>query len=196
MSARGIIGGAIGAIIASICYFLPLLLIFAGVSVAAGLVVSQYRPFFLLLGVLFVVFYILLNIYSKTQNSSCSFVEVSKKERKFVITTIFAFFTLFALINFLIIPMLDSTRGDKKVLENPETYRTVELKITGMTCPGCADVLERLLIKKTGVVNADVDYESGYARVVFDPAQISVDEIVETLKPYEVEVISELEVNK
>jgi len=92
--------------------------------------------------------------------------------------------------------MLDSTRGDKKVLENPETYRTVELKITGMTCPGCADVLERLLIKKTGVVNADVDYESGYARVVFDPAQISVDEIVETLKPYEVEVISELEVNK
>jgi len=82
MSARGIIGGAIGAIIASICYFLPLLLIFAGVSVAAGLVVSQYRPFFLLLGVLFVVFYILLNIYSKTQNSSCSFVEVSKKREE------------------------------------------------------------------------------------------------------------------
>jgi copper chaperone CopZ len=194
MSIRGAGGGAFGAFIASVCCLLPLLLVFAGVGVAAGLVVSQYRPFFLLLGTLFVGLYIVLNLYVKVQGS-CSFGEVIKKERRFVLTTIATFLFLLALVNLLVVPALGSMLAGEP--EEPEAYplKGVDLKISGMSCPSCADVLEEVLTGKAGVARAEVSYGEGSARVVFDPVQITVDEIIETLKPYRAEVISEWEVS-
>ena len=198
MSLRGAGGGAIGALIASVCCLLPVLLLIAGVSVTAGLTVSKYRPFFLLLGVLFVVFYILVNLHSRAQVCACSFKEIFMKERRFVLTTSGAFLALFVVINILILPLLTGIMdaGGAANLGNESSIKGVELKISGMTCPSCADVIEEVLIKKAGVLRAEVSYEEGKAAVLFNPDKISVDEIIETIKPYKAEVISEWEVNK
>ena len=197
MSLRGAGGGAIGAFIASVCCVIPILILIAGLNVAAGLTVSQYRPFFLFLGVLFVAFYILVNLHSRVQISTSSFREIFVRERGFVLTASGTFLGIFAAINVLIIPLLIGIVGaDAAILVNERPISGVELKISGMTCPSCADVIEEVLIKKAGVLRAEVSYEEGKAAVLFNPDKISVDEIIETIKPYKAEVISEWEVNK
>ena len=50
--------------------------------------------------------------------------------------------------------------------------KSVILKIQGMHCGGCAQSVKRLLEREPGVERADVAYESGEARVVFDPAML------------------------
>ena len=194
MSLRGAGGGAIGALIASLCCLLPLLLLIAGVSVTAGLTVSQYRPFFLLLGVLFVVFYILVNLHYRARVCACSFREVFMRERGFVLATSGAFLVLFTVINILIVPLLTGAMGGVENQVDAQSLRGVELKISGMTCPSCAEVIEEMLGEEAGIVRAEVSYENAKAVVIFDPGKISVDDIVEKVKPYKAEVVSEWEV--
>ena len=50
--------------------------------------------------------------------------------------------------------------------------KSVVLKIEGMHCGGCAQSVKRLLEREPGVQSAEVAYETGEARVQFDPAQL------------------------
>jgi P-type Cu+ transporter len=54
---------------------------------------------------------------------------------------------------------------------------TTELPITGMTCASCANRIERKLNKLDGV-SATVNYATEKARVEFDPAAVSPEELV------------------
>jgi len=54
---------------------------------------------------------------------------------------------------------------------------TAELPITGMTCASCANRIERTLNKLDGVT-ATVNYATEKARVEFDPAAVSPEELV------------------
>ena len=55
-----------------------------------------------------------------------------------------------------------------------ETARArVELSVDGMACEACASRLQAELRDPDGVLEADVDFASARARVVFDPAQVS-----------------------
>jgi copper chaperone CopZ len=47
---------------------------------------------------------------------------------------------------------------------------TVELRITGMTCDGCAQTIQRMLGREPGVRSVAVDWRQGRARVVIDGA--------------------------
>jgi Hg(II)-responsive transcriptional regulator len=47
--------------------------------------------------------------------------------------------------------------------------KTVELKIEGMHCDGCAATIERLLVREAGVKAANVSYAAGKARIFYDP---------------------------
>ncbi len=42
------------------------------------------------------------------------------------------------------------------------------LKVSGMTCGGCAGMVEKSLLKLDGVTTAKVDYKTGEARVEFN----------------------------
>ncbi|MFQ5795206.1 MAG: heavy-metal-associated domain-containing protein [Candidatus Bipolaricaulia bacterium] len=48
------------------------------------------------------------------------------------------------------------------------TQQKAKLKITGMTCQGCADTITRFLEKDEGVVKAEIDYGNGTGEVTFD----------------------------
>ncbi len=52
------------------------------------------------------------------------------------------------------------------------------LKISGMTCSGCAAMVEKGLLKVDGVKAAKVDSETGQAQVEFDSKRTTPEKIV------------------
>ncbi len=56
--------------------------------------------------------------------------------------------------------------------------KSVTFKIQGMHCGGCARTIQALLERATGVKSATVTFESGEARVIFDPVLIDAQRLV------------------
>lgn len=55
------------------------------------------------------------------------------------------------------------------------------LHISGMGCPACAWLLEKVLEKSQGVKDAQVSFGSDKARILYQPSQVSPKEIVKTI---------------
>jgi copper chaperone CopZ len=60
----------------------------------------------------------------------------------------------------------------------PAELSAVELKVSGMTCGGCADMVKQRLVKLEGVKAATVDYKSGDVQVEFDAKKTTPEKIV------------------
>lgn len=54
---------------------------------------------------------------------------------------------------------------------------SVQVKVDGMTCMGCVASVTRVLQGVKGVGNIEVSLEKGLARVEYDPAIASVDQL-------------------
>lgn len=63
-----------------------------------------------------------------------------------------------------------------------EQPKTVRLKIAGMTCGGCVIGTRKVLTRLPGVTKADVSYEKGEAVVTYDPAKVTVAQMVAAVK--------------
>ncbi len=61
-------------------------------------------------------------------------------------------------------------------------YATVEIPITGITCASCVSRNERALRTTPGVRAADVNIATERATVTYDPAQVTVADLVERIK--------------
>lgn len=55
--------------------------------------------------------------------------------------------------------------------------KSVTLKVEGMHCTGCASTIQTLLQRKDGVKKASASFEAGEARVLYDPAEVSEDQL-------------------
>jgi copper chaperone len=55
------------------------------------------------------------------------------------------------------------------------------LSVTGMTCGGCVNSVQRVLLALPGVQRAEVTLTPGQARVVYDPAQVGRAALVQTI---------------
>ena len=49
--------------------------------------------------------------------------------------------------------------------------KSLELKIEGMHCAGCADTITALVSRELGVKSVTVSHAAGRGRVLYDPAQ-------------------------
>lgn len=56
---------------------------------------------------------------------------------------------------------------------------TAELRLTGMTCAACANRIEKGLSRVPGVSNATVNFALETARVEYDPAEASVQDLID-----------------
>lgn len=56
--------------------------------------------------------------------------------------------------------------------------KSVSLKIQGMHCDGCANTIKALVEREPGVKTVAVSFESGEARVLYDPATTNEDKLV------------------
>lgn len=54
---------------------------------------------------------------------------------------------------------------------------SVTLKVEGMHCTGCASTIQTLLQRNEGVKKASASFEAGEARVLYDPAAVSEDQL-------------------
>jgi copper chaperone CopZ len=50
--------------------------------------------------------------------------------------------------------------------------KTTVIKIDGMHCEGCAQIVHRVIERQEGVQTSTVSFADGTARVLFDPARI------------------------
>jgi len=63
-------------------------------------------------------------------------------------------------------------------VEQPNVkQKTVQFRISGMTCAACAKGLEASFRNMAGVVKADVDYKAGQAVITFEAAKQSADSL-------------------
>lgn len=60
--------------------------------------------------------------------------------------------------------------------------KTVTLKITGMTCGGCAKHVHSALSKKDGIIENEVKYPGDIATIKYNPNKITVAEIIKTIE--------------
>lgn len=49
----------------------------------------------------------------------------------------------------------------------------LQLRVSGMSCTGCEQRIEKALGRVEGVVRSSADHQAGQVRVVFDPARTS-----------------------
>lgn len=59
--------------------------------------------------------------------------------------------------------------------------KNITLEITGMTCGHCATGIEKMLVEKAGVTQANVNYQNGSCECSFDPSKTSKEEIINTI---------------
>lgn len=72
-----------------------------------------------------------------------------------------------------------------------EEPKTVTLKITGMSCAGCASHIHTALSKTEGIISNEVKYPGDIATVKYDASKISEKEIITVIEKtgYKAEVI-------
>jgi len=63
-----------------------------------------------------------------------------------------------------------------------DTVETVEVKVTGMMCSGCASKVYKVLQETSGVIDNEVKYPGDVAIIKYNPEEIQPSEIVETIE--------------
>jgi mercuric ion transport protein len=182
MESRGSLGkwsmpGAVGAaIVASACCWLPLLLLAFGLS--AGGVAGFFeavRPFFLAAAVLFLgagFYFVYIRKAKCAPGETCATpnLKVQKFNRSMLwITTVLV--AGFALFPYYSPVLIRATAGGGPVdlsptrteASQPAVTETYLFNVEGMTCAGCAALLEIQLTKLPGVSRAEVSYPDATA---------------------------------
>ncbi len=185
----GVIGAIGAAIVASVCCIGPVVLAGLGVgAVAAAQQFAPYRPLFLTITAVLLAlgFYF---AYRKPKHAAACDGEVCRAPRVarwgrplLWIATI----SVLALVAFPYYYGPLRTAFDKppqptSAAAPPTELSTVELKVSGMTCSGCAVSVRKALLETPGVASASVDHEAGRATVQYDPAKASTTQLIEAV---------------
>ncbi len=183
--------GSVGsAALASACCWGPLALLAVGAS-AAGVSTAfeRTRPLFLALAAVFLSTGFYLNYFSKPKRRAvaCSTCAAPRpKLRRFnrtmlwvstvVVLSVALFPNWFPL---LLSRGATAATASKSLVDAP----TVELRIDGMTCEGCAAFIEHTLVKLPGVRSASVVYADRRAVVALDPdSGLSNEDLISAVK--------------
>lgn len=74
------------------------------------------------------------------------------------------------------------TAATSPATQPASTRRTVTLSVKGMTCGGCVIGTQKVLTRLPGVAKADVSYEKGTAVATYDPAKVTVEQMIAAIK--------------
>ncbi len=65
----------------------------------------------------------------------------------------------------------------------PLTYKTIELKVDGMTCQkGCADGIDRKFKTVKGVKKSTTTLKSGISKITYDPGTIDIKTLISIIE--------------
>ena len=183
--------GIKAGVLSSLCCVGALVLVLLGIgTVSAALSLTQYRPYFIVLGLAFMAAATWYHFKRSCNDGAC---KLDKKQ--FIATALAVYAVILVVLLYAVVPalapMVFSSQPPVTVSASPDV-KQVSLGIEGMTCPGCADIVENSMLKKQGILKAEVSYEEASAVVWYDPGMIDEDEIVKTVpKPYKAYIINE-----
>ena len=67
---------------------------------------------------------------------------------------------------------------------------TTKFKVEGMHCDGCAQIVQSHLEKKTGVRTANVSFNDGEARILYDMHAVAEDKLAEAIEKAGYRIVS------
>ena len=70
----------------------------------------------------------------------------------------------------------------KYVRTTPEGFNEIHLIIEGIHCSACVWLNEKVLHQTPGIIEATINYSNNKAKVVWDPEQIRLSQIIETIR--------------
>lgn len=79
-------------------------------------------------------------------------------------------------------PVTAAARSLLPLAVNAAEEKTVRLTVEGMTCGGCTISTKKVLTRLTGVAKAEVSYEKKEAIVTYDPAKVTVEQMIAAIK--------------
>ncbi|WP_309493673.1 cation transporter [Candidatus Hecatella orcuttiae] len=135
-------------------------------------------------------------IHLKRKSKACKInlftKEGLRREKYFIATAIIVMLTVYGLSVYVITPTFapivygmfspaaspTSTSGEV----NPRGLHQLSLKIGGMYCPSCGYVIWYTLNQKDGVIEVKISLSKEEGTVIYDPAEISGEEIVHVIE--------------
>ena len=176
----GLIGAVISAFAASICCVGPLVLLALGVSgawIGNLTALEPYRPIFMMvtLGFLGFAFY---RVYRKPKVESCAPGNSCATPRSHHIhrATLWIV-TAFSLGLFAFPRVAPHLFASTTSAENAPTTQEI-LAVKNLTCAACTVTVKKTLTRLDGVKGAKVTLQPPEAVVVFDPARVSIEDLV------------------
>lgn len=183
MKANSILGsGLIAALLSSLCCITPVLAMVAGMS---GLGASfswlePGRPYFAGVTIAILGFAWYQKLFPKKGSAICACDTDEKKVSFWHTKSFLSIITIFALaaLFFPHYAYVFYPHPEKQLVVVSEDHlKSVEFKINGMTCHGCAEHVMYEVNKLPGIIKADASFEKKNALVEFDESQVSQNNI-------------------
>lgn len=172
--------GIITAIAASLCCVTPVLALIAGTSGVASTFswIEPLRPYLIGLTILVLVFAWYQKLkHQKEIECKC---ETDQKPKFIQSITFLGIITAFVII-ILAFPYYSGIfypNTEKQIIVvDKSDIKTVEFKISGMTCASCEEHVNHEVNKLNGIVNSKASYENGNAIIEFDKTRTNEKEI-------------------
>lgn len=180
-------GSTVAAIGSKLCCIGPLMLGVGLGATGAAAVIEPFRPYLLSVAILSLA-YSFYSVYFRREKcadgSSCATKTASKTTKAFLWVTAFVV-TAVAFLPFYVgylavanTPPIETSTFSS--MEN-ETNKTAVIEVEGMKCEGCAVTINQTLRKMKGVVTAEANFKDKNVKVVYDPQQITLDEIKQAI---------------
>ena len=181
MKSKLAITSLLTAITASLCCITPVLALIAGTSGVASTFswIEPFRPY--LIGLTIVV--LLFAWYQKfkpEKEIDCGECETDEKPKFMHSKTFLGVVTAFAIV-MLAFPYYSSMLYPKTekqiIIVDKSNIKTIEYKISGMTCASCEAHVNHEVNKLNGIVNSKTSYENGNSIIEFDETKTNELEI-------------------
>lgn len=184
------IGGAIFAAIASsLCCVLPLIAVVFGLGAfGAASAFETLRPYMLVLAFAALAFSF-YSIYFRREKcgegEACATKPVNKINQLFLWVGLLAisafalapYYTRYLMASANQSPQSSSEAMPAASSEENQANKTVIIEVEGMTCAGCEPHINETLKKLNGVASAEASYQNKNVKVVFNPKQITLEQI-------------------
>ena len=172
--------GLLAAITASLCCITPVLALIAGTSGIASTFswIEPFRPYLIGLTI-FVLGFAWYQKLKPRKEIDCK-CESDEKPKFIQSKTFLGIVTAFAIV-MLAFPYYSGIfypNTEKQiVVVDKSDIKTIEFKISGMTCTGCEEHVNHEVNKLKGIVNLNASYENGNAIIEFDKTKTNETEI-------------------
>lgn len=182
------------------CCIIPLLLIILGLtSASVALKFIQYKPYFIVSSIIFLVASIWY--FLRKQKRTCCLPGDRLNKKWFVIIAVGIHLLTFLILLYLLFPAispflynLSSKKTEASLGDNISNLHQITLKISGMTCSSCAAGIKYSLESLPGITKAGVSFYSGQAIITYDSRRTSPEDIIKSEIfsdpfPYQAEII-------